>query len=1529
MSGSTGGRADKLGNRYEGLWVAYQLLLLLAEQVAAVQLEALGDDEHGVDVWVTRTDGTRDAQQCKRKNRAAGKWGIGELDRRDVLAHMAGQLRRNPAARFTLVSADPAPELRELADTARAAGGDPDAYFRGTLAVAAHADHLRRFCRAVGLADHDPAGRAIAFDLLRRTFTYPFDDGPEGRGMVTVLARTLIAGEPETAVEVLATIAQDRMGEVLTADIVHRHLRDRGLPPARIAGDPQAVAWGERLRAEFRESLRPALIHAALVPRPEAAAVFDLVTASTDRRLVVLHGRGGTGKSCVLLQLAELLEQAGVPYLPLRLDRRPPQTSARRYGIDGCGLPESPAVVLRGLNPGRRAVLIVDQLDAVRWTAAHASAPWEACREVLDDALGLPDMAVVVACRTFDLRDDQQIRAWHAARRGHEVPVGDLPDDAVARVVGEAGGDYAGLTPRQRALLRTPLHLALWAQAVAAGGPGGRWATQADLLRLFWRSRFDAAGGMGVPPAEVRDAVAALVAEMDRTGTLSAPASLLDPYPRVAAALQSLHVVAETGRRVMFAHQSYLEYQLATRLLAQVRAGGQSVAGWVTAGDQSLLRRDPLRLVLTLLRDDDPAGYLRALRDLILAPPGAVRFHLRQLALRLLGEVPQPMPGEFDLVCELAGDPAWRGHVLDQVFTRQSAWAEAAADRGVLARWLESPDGGLVEAGLLVCRWWSAQCGDRIAALVTPYLDRPDPWPRRVAGTLPYDPADDAPALFRIRLQLIRRGGVLHTGLVAQRLADRCPDRVIDLLEAHLDRRAADPTAPDDSPPADRDFPYFVPGHEVEHLERVADARPGPFWDRLMPHLVRACEATRDDRPDRGRPAPFFPDRTWSREPWRFVHAPDVPLPRLVARAGGRVATDDPTGFAARHAGWLAHPGASVQLALGLALAGAGPAAADLAVGWLSDDPRRLALPDDRGRRWGIARQIVARHAAACSAAAYARLERALLRYHDPAERRSVERQLRCVREGWPLTPNECGLAQHALLPCLPDGRLGDAARSEMGTVARKFGRPAAEADPDRWGLPRAAVWPIPADRAARFSDAGWLGIITGAATTGGRRCRRRTGESMGETPAAGFARLLGDRAQRDPWRFAALALRIPTAVDPAYLAAVLHGVAATGPPPGQPGAWQSAADGQVTAVIEHIGYRPDREVGNGLCWLIRQRPGAVTTSRCVDVLCRYATEHPHPPAGWVASVGGDPHFETAALNCTRGAALGAIARILYAHPDRVGEFAPALRRAVADPHPAVRVAAVGLFLAACDGPDDVLGGRRVWEFVRYTLGSHGPRLEPLLLRMAGSAVPAAATAGAAWLTVIWLRGGRLREVVEVYARGTAAQKKGVAMAAAGNCDDAALAPRCTDLLDHLVDDPDDGVRAQAGEFLHQPGVLGTPAGRRLAGRFVAGREFGRHPGLIVEALREYAGPLGPLAPVVGAVCDRLAADLADPARRDGFPTERFVPLLLRLYEQAEQDRDPGLRAACLDWWDRLLEARLGGTIQVLGELDASTVAGW
>ena len=1519
MTIASGGQADKLGNRYEGFWVARQLVRLVLGEIAAVQLEAVGDDEDGVDLWVTGLDGRRNPQQCKRKNRSNGRWTLADLRSRRVLQYLAAQLRAHPGAAFTFVSADPAPGLRDLAETARLAGDDAGAFFRDALGVAARAADLRAFAAGVGSDADDPARRAELFDLLTRTHTHVFGDDREGRAGVGALARPVIDGDGAAVVEALANLAQDNMGRVLRADEVRAHLCARGFPPRDLAGNPLVSARVEHLRSEFRDGLRHLLIQSESIERPEAAGVAELIGGG--ERLVVLHGRAGGGKSCVLLQLLDALDRAGVPHLPLRLDRRRPAGSARRFGIDGCDLPDSPAVCLHSLAAGGRAVLVLDQLDAVRWSPLHPGSGWEACREVMDEALALPGLAVVVACRTFDLRDDQQVMAWRRQRgdggreAGAEVEVGDLPESAVARAVERAGVPPGALTPNQVRLLRTPLHLSLWVR-VAAGSARPVFDTPTELMHAFWGVQFEDAARHGVPGAEFRAAVTALTTAMDRAGRLSVPSRVLEGFSQAAASLRSQHVVTESGREVAFAHQNYFEYQLATRLIDHATAGGRPVAEWLRGTDQSLMRRTQLRLVLTLLRDESPAGCVAVVRSILDDP--AVRFHLKQLALRVLGEFPDPTAPERALGCELTSDVNWRGHAFAQIFLRHRVWFEALCDAGVLARWFESGDDADIGSGLWLCQVWATACGERVAGALALHLAAPDPWPAWVAGVLAFDPADDPERLFAHRLRSIREG-FGRDYLVLERLAAARPERCAALIDAHLDRRWA---APDSTRGRNRsgrnnEIPYLFDHEEAGHLRAAARAAPEAFWPALAGRVAAACEATRQ-APRRSGPDEFWRDSTW---PVGRLLAPDphlTALPEIVAHAGAALTGRDPAGFVA---GALAHhPSATVQAMVGRALGLAPAAASEVAVNWLCGHPRRLTLRDHGGRRHGVASGIITAHSAACSDGAYRRLERLILGHYPARERRSAEWQRHCLQSGRSVG-NDLGRSQLALLRLLPQGRLGARAAARLTSYERKFAGAPAEPDSVRFGMARVVQSPIRPEDAEEISDCGWLEIVRNAGRNGGLRGFEEVGGRLVERSRRAYARSLGERAAIEPGRFARLALRFPADAHPAYSAEVLNAAARAAPPQPDQEGWSPAPDAEVAALVRHVGYKTDTEVATALCRLARDRRAAAADPDTLALVRRYAAEHPHPATEWSVTNRGpepEPDYELDAINCVRGAALDAVAGLLFDEPCLAGEFEPALRSATGHPSMAVRVAAVRaclpllngprdlaveLFLLAADGADDrAMATQSAERFLSHAIVTHAGQLDGLLRRLAASAHPSAATAGAMWLAAGWVV-GTMPPVGDLLA-GNPAQRRGAALAAAAHCGRVQLAGRCAELLTALAADPDESVQEALAQCLVNGRALRTPAGQGAVEALLRGPAYRKVLPYASHALRHHGDSLLPLAGAMLAVCDGAGSGGA--GVRDEFML--LAPALLRLYEQAEVAGDERTRAACLDRWDRLLE---------------------
>ncbi|MFV0393467.1 MAG: hypothetical protein ACK5LC_03585 [Coprobacillaceae bacterium] len=70
-----GGRADKLGNKYEINYTIYQILNVLDEKIYSVTLEALGDDEIGTDLLIVNNkDNVKEHHQCKARNASSDMW---------------------------------------------------------------------------------------------------------------------------------------------------------------------------------------------------------------------------------------------------------------------------------------------------------------------------------------------------------------------------------------------------------------------------------------------------------------------------------------------------------------------------------------------------------------------------------------------------------------------------------------------------------------------------------------------------------------------------------------------------------------------------------------------------------------------------------------------------------------------------------------------------------------------------------------------------------------------------------------------------------------------------------------------------------------------------------------------------------------------------------------------------------------------------------------------------------------------------------------------------------------------------------------------------------------------------------------------------------------------------------------------------------------------------------------------------------------------------------------------------------------
>lgn len=1550
MAYEKGGYADKLGNRYELRWVAKQYLAVIAGELKSVTLESVGKDEEGVDLWLDRNDGRREAQQCKGELAAKSSWKIADIEQKGILQHLRNQLAQSKNHEFSLVSSTPAPIFRDLTRSARDSTGNPESFFHDQIQQRSneHRQGFASFCKYLQLDPTTSNDLAIAFDLLRRSDFHHFVDDRESRTETRIFVSLLIDGEPDVIISTLANFALENLRKTVYADDLIAHLRARGFETKEITRDIRLIPRIEELRRQFDNSLRHHLAANRLIPRTETKSVLDQIQAADGKRILILHGKAGAGKSGVLFELTAELEKCQIPFLPLRLDRQTPQGSARSFGkmLD---LPDSPVVCLRALAGQRTSVLILDQLDALRWTSTHAANALPICEEMIRQAMLSPKMRVVIICRTFDLDFDPQIKAWLHKELNSRIEVGSLTEAVVKDFVSDLNGNYSKMTPREHSLLRSIQNLTMWAE-IAQSGEQPTFKTASELMRQFWKNRRRELASRGVEADQVDRVLESLVSYMDEKSRLTAPDRLVETQVKAVAELQSLNVVQIQNKQVSFCHQAYLDYLVAVRLLAQIDADSKSILNWL--GDrsrQSLFVREQLRLVLTLLYEEQPQRFLDSVKSLI--GSNDVRFHLKQLTLEMVVRIDDPTPDVVAFVNSLLRDCHWRAHILEQIPKAASKWFEELDTCGIWRDWLASEDKECMSFALWVLSIAAIQSSDRVANLLTPYLQKGSEWPQRCLNVLPRDPAQESNSLFAMRMDLARNG-FFYNWLDWSGYAASHPKRFLELAVAYLNN-AANRLKPKSGPGSREELFRSIDRKNKDNvIGLVGRAEPSLVWESLLPSVEQFLKAKKRLIKRWKKQLAKKSQTIWLSKN-SFPSLPRV-LSNIMVAAGRELIRRDPQDFFRRIESLPTNTSRRIQQTVIESLIAGRSQSADRALEWLISRPSRLRLGNRwTASRWTTAARLIRRFAPLCSQETYQRLENVVLNYHDSNEWNSIRNKVDRCKDGNYDTRTLFGENQYHLLPALPDSRKSTVAKGMEGVLRRKFDPvtaylwpPNGRAKVGRFGSP------ISPDRFDRMSDKSILSLINQSPPRRRRILREQGAADIVTSSVGSFAGDMMLATWQNPQRFVRLALLFPSTVQPAYVQNILQGLSMDSAPDGlaeeKKLTWEAAPASSIESVVRHLGETVSVRCSKSYCQLIGRRADADWSESTLHVLTQIALsdESPRPDECVVMGGGNDvQNLQTDALNVTRGIAAEAIGQLLWEHPDWLTGLATCIDNLVSDPHPAVRVAVVGIclpilntdreravdwFLRTCSHEDDrVLGCHGVGRFLGFAARTHFDQIEPLIQRMIKSDIDEIQKAGASQAAARWLVQDKMKSELDACLKGSVAHRKGVAVVARELLGDERFAARCCELLENLFRDDDTDVRSECNRVFYVHDLLSTADFLKFLQDYVTSAAFRDDPSALLHAFSKYTESLIPVVDIVLAICDVFSGPLAEPSRDISTAISgdaiQLPPLMLRLYDQSDRDMYRDIHQRCLDTWDRLLESRVGSVATLIASISESS----
>ena len=290
----TGGEADKLGNRYEALWIADAVLDLLDGAYRDLVFEPIGEEADGIEFAAAIGPAQVEYHSIKRQQ-PGGNWTVRLLaatrpNGRSIL----GDLVRKAEAGAEVVfgSGTSATQLEELSERARKS----DTLDDFLQSAGQNATLLAQFrAHIVPLCGDEQAG----FDSLARLRVRVKNEAELGRDVERRMRwslRPIDAERPGSGIEALSFwgFALDRLGRTITAPMVWQWLETRGLRAWQLAGDADVGRQMETRNRLVLEEAEARLINNAAIPRAEADLALEQLLQG--ERSVMIEGPAGGGK---------------------------------------------------------------------------------------------------------------------------------------------------------------------------------------------------------------------------------------------------------------------------------------------------------------------------------------------------------------------------------------------------------------------------------------------------------------------------------------------------------------------------------------------------------------------------------------------------------------------------------------------------------------------------------------------------------------------------------------------------------------------------------------------------------------------------------------------------------------------------------------------------------------------------------------------------------------------------------------------------------------------------------------------------------------------------------------------------------------------------------------------------------------------------------------------------------------------------------------------------------------------------------
>lgn len=697
-----GGRADKQGNRYEINCIIYEILKVFDETNYSVIVEALGTDEIGTDILVTTFDGQKEHQQCKARNASKDCWDISDLKVKNIFSTWKIQLNREYNRKVALVSPMACSFLFDLHERACNTSNRAEDFYSIQIMKSSKEfqKFYKSFCAEMGLKSEQDVDVLKSMDYLKRIF-YKQISEYELQERINQNIQYLFSSEQKIVYNALLSfvVMEDILGKEITQSILFDYCIKQEITFRLKDGDNRIAPRISEINQEYRQNFRP--LQGGLIHRKE---FDDCIEAIVKEKAIIISGSAGYGKSGCTEAILNYCEDKKLPHIAIKLDQRIPHKNCKIWGQE-LGFLGSIVHSIHCIARNENAIIILDQLDALRWTQANSSEALAVCMELIRQVEYLnyerkKKIITIFVCRAYDLENDNNINLLFKKQEFSEniweiIKVSDFKEGVVKEIVGKT---YEQLSMKLKKLLRIPSNLYIW-QHLDKEDTYVDCLTTSHLINKWFEQICRKSVTVGLQQKTVNETKISIVDVMDRTGRLYVPKQILYVEEDGLDYLISSEIIIVQNNKVGFVHQAILDCFISQRMMEKY-FDGQNIENVIGEKcKQTPGRRYQLQIFLQNLLEYDSSDFILIGEKMLISDD--IRFYIKYAFYEILGQIREPDDNIIQFVVDNCENELYGNYLLNNTIFSRKQYISILRNQSILERWYSETDKKVIIFNLL------------------------------------------------------------------------------------------------------------------------------------------------------------------------------------------------------------------------------------------------------------------------------------------------------------------------------------------------------------------------------------------------------------------------------------------------------------------------------------------------------------------------------------------------------------------------------------------------------------------------------------------------------------------------------------------------------------------------------------------------------------------------------------------------------------------------------------------------------------